>query len=177
MVCCLAVHVLLQVVLSTIYIMAGDISDLISAFNASIWTYYCLSFVSLLIMRVTYRHESRPFKVWVIVPALMVLVSLAIVVVPLWEQGMKTLGAFGIILFSIPVYFVFVCEKSHLRILRRLSRKLGSRKPWSGGHVTANITCCSDNVQYVQYVRSAVISSTCGVSVLLQGKLTSTSPT
>ena len=117
-----------QVVLTTVYILAGDISDLISSFNASIWTYYCLSFVSLLIMRVTHRHEPRPFKVWIIIPALMVLVSLAIVVVPLNEQWAQSLGAFGVISLSVPVYFVFVRERSRLRLFSRASRKLSKRE-------------------------------------------------
>ena len=111
----------MQVVLATVYILAGDISDLISSFNASIWTYYCLSFVSLLIMRVTYRHEPRPFKVWIIIPALMVLVSLAIVVVPLVEQWAQSLGAFAVISLSVPVYFVFICEKTRPKVFTRIS--------------------------------------------------------
>ena len=116
-----------QVVLSSVYIMAGDISNLISSFNAAIWTYYCLSFVSLLIMRVTHRHEPRPFKVWIVIPALMVLISLAIVVVPLKEQWTQSLGAFGVISLSVPVYFVFVRERSRLRIFSRTSRKFVER--------------------------------------------------
>ena len=124
----LCMYLCVQVVLTTVYILAGDISDLISSFNASIWTYYCLSFVSLLIMRVTHRHEPRPFKVWIIIPALMVLVSLAIVVVPLNEQWAQSLGAFGVISLSVPVYFVFVRERSRLRLFSRASRKLSKRE-------------------------------------------------
>ena len=104
-----------------VYTMAGNISDLISSFNAAAWLEYCLSFVSLLIMRVTYRHEPRPFKVWIIIPALMVLVSLAIVVVPLVEQWAQSLGAFAVISLSVPVYFVFICEKTRPKVFTRIS--------------------------------------------------------
>ena len=121
-----------QVVLGTVYVLAGDISDLISSFNAAIWTYYCLSFVSLLIMRVTYRHEPRPFKVWIVIPALMVLVSLAIVVVPLKDQLAQSLGAFGVIFLSVPVYFVFVRESSRPILFTRASRKLSGHQSVSG---------------------------------------------
>ena len=107
--------------MSTVYITAGNISDLISSFNAAAWLEYCLSFVSLLIMRVTYRHEPRPFKVWIIIPALMVLVSLAIVIVPLVEQWAQSLGAFGVISLSVPVYFVFICKKTRPKVFTRIS--------------------------------------------------------
>ena len=68
-------------------------------------------------------HVPRHFKVWIIIPALMVLISLAIVVVPLKEQWTQSLGAFGVISLSVPVYFVFVRERSRLRIFSRTSHK------------------------------------------------------
>ena len=36
---------------------------LIESFNAAQWVFYTLVFAGLLIMRVTYRHEKRLFKV------------------------------------------------------------------------------------------------------------------
>ena len=104
-----------------VYVTAGNISDLITSFNAATWIMYGLSFVSLLIMRVTHRHEPRPFKVWIIVPALMVLISLALVVVPVKEKWAQSLGAFGVISLSVPVYFVFICDKTHPKVFTRIS--------------------------------------------------------
>lgn len=114
--------------------MAGNISDLISSFNAATWVMYGFSFVSLIIMRVAYRHESwLRVVVWFVLPALMVLISLLLVIVPFVDQWTKSLGAFGVILLSVPIYFVFVCDKTRPKVFTRIS----SECVWMYvGHVT-----------------------------------------
>ena len=112
----------LQVTLSMVYAMVGNISDLISSFNAATWIMYGLSFVSLLIMRVAYRHES-PLRVvvWFVMPALMVIISLLLVTVPFFDQWVLSLGSFVVIFLSVPVYFVFVFAKTRPKVFTRIS--------------------------------------------------------
>ena len=49
--------------MSGIYIVVWNVDSLIQGFNASGWVFYILVFSGLLVMRVTYRDEKRPFKV------------------------------------------------------------------------------------------------------------------
>ena len=99
---------LFKVILSSLYASIGSISGLIDSFSAAIWVYYALTFTSLLIMRVTYRKEERPFKVFFVIPLVMVFVSLAVVIFPLKDQLWESIGSFGGILLSVPVYFLFI---------------------------------------------------------------------
>jgi L-type amino acid transporter 9 len=100
--------IILTVILSSLYASIGSISGLIDSFSAAIWVYYALTFTSLLIMRVTYRKEERPFKVFFVIPLVMVFVSLAVVIFPLKDQLWESIGSFGGILLSVPVYFLFI---------------------------------------------------------------------
>jgi amino acid transporter len=55
--------ILLQFSLCVFYILIGNISHLINGISSVLWVFYGLSFAGLLIMRITKRHERRPFKV------------------------------------------------------------------------------------------------------------------
>ncbi len=54
---------LFNVPLALIFIMMGDIEDLIDGMSAALWVFYCLTFAAVLVMRVTHRKEPRPYKV------------------------------------------------------------------------------------------------------------------
>lgn len=53
----------LQTFSAALYISSGDISSLIESFNAALWVFLFLSFISVLIMRFTHKDDKRPFKV------------------------------------------------------------------------------------------------------------------
>ena len=53
----------MQGFVASVYVLAGDVEALIKSFNAAEWVFFTLVFAGLLIMRVTYRHEKRVFKV------------------------------------------------------------------------------------------------------------------
>ena len=117
-----------QITLGVIITAAGNISDLISSFSAAIWVYYTLSFISLLIMRVTYKDEERPFKVFFVVPLLMVFISLAIVVIPIKDQLVQSLSAFGGILLSVPVYFIFIYDGYQQKFFNNFNSEFHNRR-------------------------------------------------
>ena len=126
----------LQACMTSLYILVGDISSLIQGFSAAQWVFIFLTFISILIMRFTHKDDKRPFKVcwicyvcasvasfilcvciiiisqvWWIVPAVMIVVSVFLIVLPLTTAPRLSLAAFAIILSGAPVYFIFVMEK------------------------------------------------------------------
>jgi L-type amino acid transporter 9 len=103
--------VILQACMTAIYISVGDIGSLIQGLSAAQWVFICLAFVSVLIMRFTHKDDHRPFKVWWIVPVIMVVVSVFLIFLPLTTAPGLSLAAFGIILSGVPVYFIFVMER------------------------------------------------------------------
>ena len=58
------------------------------------WIFYGVVF-SLVILRITHREQERPYKVWIPVPCLMVLISIFLVITPMMiqEQAVTALMA------------------------------------------------------------------------------------
>ena len=54
-----------QAFMSAIMICIGDIGELIESFSAASFVFYLLSFIALLIMRLTHPKEPRAFKVYI----------------------------------------------------------------------------------------------------------------
>ena len=44
-------------------VCVGDIGELIDSFSAASYTFYLLSFIALLVLRITHPTVPRPFKV------------------------------------------------------------------------------------------------------------------
>ena len=59
----MCVYIIVQVCVSTVYLLSGDISSLIEGQAATMWVFFLLCFVAILIMRVTHKEIKRPFKV------------------------------------------------------------------------------------------------------------------
>ena len=57
-------HNFLQGVLSFIFILAGDIAELIDFASFLIWTFYAVAMVALLVLRKVKGTVNRPFKVF-----------------------------------------------------------------------------------------------------------------
>ncbi|KAL5466759.1 hypothetical protein EMCRGX_G030908 [Ephydatia muelleri] len=102
--------IILQTLLSMVMCLVGDIGGLIDSFNASIWLFYGLTFLALLIMRVTHREARRHYKVWLPVPIFMLCVSVLLVTVPIYQSPVQSVVAFVGVLSGVPVYFIFVME-------------------------------------------------------------------
>ena len=105
--------VLLQSVISAVYILMGNIDQLINAFSAALWLFYALGIFGIFIMRITHKDKHRPFKVWLLLPSFMVLVSLFLVVLPLVLSYIPQLVAFAGILLGVPVYFLLAMEQPY----------------------------------------------------------------
>ena len=97
---------------------ASGLETLISFFNFSCWFIYGLSLFSVVVLRYRQPDLYRPYKVWIITPILMTLVSLFLVVVPFLDNPVNPLVASGMILLGIPFYVLFVyLEPKHPKTL------------------------------------------------------------
>jgi len=88
---------------------ASGLETLISFFNTSCWFIYGLSIFAVVVLRVKQPDIHRPYKVWLITPILMTLISIVLVIIPFFdEQWYNPLIAIGMIALGIPVWFLFV---------------------------------------------------------------------
>jgi L-type amino acid transporter 9 len=75
--------VILQGVLTIIFIIAGDIATLIDFASFLIWALYGIAMVALLVMRRTKKDEERLYKVPLVFPVFIIVVALFLCLVPI----------------------------------------------------------------------------------------------
>ena len=118
--------VILLAVLSAIFVVVGDIPNLVFSLSAGVWLFNGMTIAGLLIMRVTHKDDPRPYKVWLVAPILALLVSLYLVILPVTQKPMPVLMAYGGILLGVPVYAFLVKTPWRLKpeIFDRVSQQL-----------------------------------------------------
>ncbi|XP_072378552.1 b(0,+)-type amino acid transporter 1-like isoform X1 [Diabrotica undecimpunctata] len=98
--------VVLQGFISFLFISTGEILDLIEFASFLIWFFYGVAMVSLIVMRTTMKDARRPYKVPIIIPAFILLVSLYLSIIPIvLEPSPKYLMALGFMLIGAFVYY------------------------------------------------------------------------
>ncbi|XP_044270360.1 b(0,+)-type amino acid transporter 1-like isoform X2 [Tribolium madens] len=101
-----------QGILSLLFIVAGDIVELIEFVSFLIWIFYGLAFVSLLVLRRTMRDAHRPYKVptWICIFVLLIAIYLSVTPI-VTDPTPKYLFALAFILLGVLVYYWFVYKK------------------------------------------------------------------
>ncbi|XP_029657095.2 b(0,+)-type amino acid transporter 1-like [Octopus sinensis] len=105
--------------MALIMIIPGEISSLIDFFSFTAWLFYGLAFLSLIVMRFTKKNEPRPFKVFILVPIVMLIISIYLVVAPIVQNpDVRFLYAFLLIAGGTIFYFIFVHFKFQLPCMK-----------------------------------------------------------
>ena len=94
--------------LSTIWVLSlgSDTGILITYFSFAAWTVYGLALSATITLRITRPNLPRPFKVWIINPIFMCIVSAYLVVAPFFQHPIECVICLAILLLAIPVYLV-----------------------------------------------------------------------
>lgn len=98
-------------------LMLGNLDSLLSCFSFVAWIFLGCTFLSLLILRWKRPHDVRPYKVWIGIPVVMVMVSCYLVAAPLLAKPQSSAVALGFVLSGAPVYFLFVGQGSSIHKL------------------------------------------------------------
>ena len=105
--------------LTMIFVIVGDISELIDFFSFSAWLFYGLSFTSLLILRYRRRgvEDKEVFKTPIVLPVLMLLISLYLIVVPIIAASNRLPFLYAAIFMvsGLIFYFPFVIKRLQIR--------------------------------------------------------------
>ncbi|XP_059848567.1 Y+L amino acid transporter 2-like [Hypanus sabinus] len=97
---------LINGLLSIIYLSAEDIYGLIYYFSFSYWLFIGLTIIGQLYLRWKEPNRHRPFKVHVIFPVFFCVCILGLIAVPAYTDTINSLIGVGIGLIGIPVYIV-----------------------------------------------------------------------
>ncbi|XP_002160096.3 b(0,+)-type amino acid transporter 1 [Hydra vulgaris] len=103
---------------------SSNFTTLINYFNFAAWIFYSLSIIALLWMRYKKPDIKRPFKIFIGIPVIVLLVSIYLVVAPFSEKPLESTYCLLVILTGIPLYFAFVKYKILAPSLMKLFDKL-----------------------------------------------------
>ncbi|CAL4142536.1 unnamed protein product, partial [Meganyctiphanes norvegica] len=95
--------------IALLMIIPGNIGSLIDFFSFTAWIFYGSAMGALLLMRYTKRDDNRPYKVPIIIPIIVLLVSVYLVIGPIIDDPqIEFLYASLFILAGLFFYFPFV---------------------------------------------------------------------
>jgi APA family basic amino acid/polyamine antiporter len=84
--------------------------DLVDGFIFTMWIFYALAGVSIIVLRIRRPEIARPYRCWgyPVVPALFIAAALAMTVLAITQDPRKSLPWLGVLLIGFPVYFAWV---------------------------------------------------------------------
>lgn len=101
-----------QALLTTLFIIVGNINTLIEFASWFLWFFYGLAMVALLVLRKTQATKPRPYRVPTVVPCFVVVVAIFLTVFPIVHNpSIKYLMAIGFIILGVSLYTLFVYYK------------------------------------------------------------------
>ncbi|KAK8034341.1 hypothetical protein PG993_009336 [Apiospora rasikravindrae] len=96
---------LLNAFLTIMYIVVGEFGELLTFYGVAGYTFYFLTVLGLIILRVKEPNLERPYKTWITTPIIFCCVSLFLLSRAVFAQPLKTLVVVAFVLVGIPVYF------------------------------------------------------------------------
>ncbi|XP_045464859.1 b(0,+)-type amino acid transporter 1-like isoform X1 [Harmonia axyridis] len=104
--------VVMQGIIALLFIVLGDIVELIEFASFLIWFFYGVAMVSLLVLRRTMKDVPRPYRVPTIIPIFILFVAIYLTLTPIvTDPSPKYLFALGFILAGALVYTWFIYKK------------------------------------------------------------------
>ncbi|KAI1772802.1 amino acid permease-domain-containing protein [Hypoxylon cercidicola] len=95
----------LNAVLTAIYVIVGEFGELLTFYGVAGYSFYFLTVLGLIILRVKEPHLERPYKTWITTPIIFCCVSLFLLSRAVFAQPLKTLIVVTFVLSGIPVFF------------------------------------------------------------------------
>ncbi|KAI0437949.1 amino acid permease-domain-containing protein [Xylaria telfairii] len=96
---------ILNTLLTSAYMAVGEFSELLTFYGVAGYSFYFLTVLGLIILRVKEPHLERPYKTWITTPIIFCCVSLFLLSRAVFAQPLKTLIVVAFVLTGIPVFF------------------------------------------------------------------------
>lgn len=122
----------LNCVLALAYCAVGEFGTLVTFYGVAGYTFYFVTVLGLIILRVREPNLERPYKTWIVTPIIFCCVSLFLLSRAVFAQPLQTLIVVGFVLAGIPVYFWRIRGRDRVapRKFGDLSRDDGDDKSW-----------------------------------------------
>ncbi|KAL2144283.1 hypothetical protein VTI28DRAFT_9271 [Corynascus sepedonium] len=120
---------ILNALLTTAYIAVGEFGTLVTFYGVAGYTFYFLTVLGLIVLRVREPNLERPYRTWITTPIIFCCVSLFLLSRAVFSQPLQTLIVVGFVVAGVPVYFWRVRGRGRPVGKRELGSR-GERRPW-----------------------------------------------
>jgi amino acid transporter len=111
---------LLNASLTAIYVIVGEFKSLLTFYGVAGYTFYFLTVLGLIVLRVKEPDLERPYRTWITTPIIFCCVSLFLLTRAVFAEPIQTLIVVAFVIAGIPVYI--------WRIARRTSPRRGNEQ-------------------------------------------------
>lgn len=105
----------LNLALTSVYVLVGEFSTLLTFYGVAGYTFYFLTVLGLIILRVKEPNLERPYKAWITTPIIFCCVSIFLLSRAVFAQPLQTLIVVAFTVAGVPVYFWRFRKQSHVR--------------------------------------------------------------
>jgi amino acid transporter len=119
---------ILNAVLTITYVVVGEFSTLVTFYGVAGYTFYFLTVLGLIILRVREPQLERPYKTWITTPIIFCCVSLFLLSRAVFAQPFQTIAVVSFVVAGVPVYFWRIKGRDE-QVLRRMGQP-GVQKKW-----------------------------------------------
>ncbi|KAJ3500343.1 hypothetical protein NM208_g17165 [Fusarium decemcellulare] len=120
---------ILNAVLTTGYVVVGEFSTLVTFYGVAGYTFYFLTVLGLIVLRVREPQLERPYKTWITTPIIFCCVSLFLLSRAVFAQPFQTVAVVSFVVAGVPVYFWRIRGRDET-VLRRRGQPREERKWW-----------------------------------------------
>ena len=117
---------ILNSALTAAYVVVGEFGTLVTFYGVAGYTFYFLTVLGVIVLRVREPNLERPHKTWITTPIIFCCVSLFLLSKAVFAEPLQTITVVVFILVGIPVYFWRVRGRD--RPVKREGD--GGRRPW-----------------------------------------------
>lgn len=96
---------LFNTLITVCYIIVGDFSTLLTFYGVAGYTFYFLTVLGLIVLRVREPHLERPYRTWISTPIIFCCVSLFLLSRAVFAEPLQTLIVAGFVVVGIPIYY------------------------------------------------------------------------
>ncbi|KAL4801710.1 amidase signature domain-containing protein [Aspergillus unguis] len=104
--------------LTLVYIIVGEFKTLVTFYGVAGYTFYFLTVLGLIVLRVREPHLERPYKTWISTPIIFCCVSLFLLSRAVISEPLQTLIVVAFIVAGVPVYFWRIYKRDGQKAFR-----------------------------------------------------------
>ncbi len=115
----------LNCLLTAAYVVIGEFGELLTFYGVAGYSFYFLTVLGLIILRVREPDLERPYRTWVTTPVIFCCVSLFLLSRAVFAQPLHTLVVIAFVLTGIPVFFWRIRGRDQVATRRKRERDGG----------------------------------------------------